>query len=230
MIDFHSHVLPNVDDGSRSVEESLEMLKALGGQGVKTLAATPHFYANSTTVDEFLDKRAEAYKLLEGKRDADFPVVLLGAELRYYEGVSGLDGIERLVLGNSKLLLLEMPMSKWTDYTLKELFAMARSQKYVLVLAHIERYYDMQSKDVWHSLKENGVLFQVNASHFIRLSTRRKALKLLQKGFVHFLGSDCHDTKLRLPVIAPAYKLIGKKFGEETVDAMLSFGYGFIGI
>jgi len=229
MIDFHSHVLPKLDDGSGSVEESVRMLAELGSQGVKILVATPHFYANSTTVEEFLDKRAEAYKLLECEKKAVFPRILLGAELRYYEGISSLEGIERLTVGDSRLLLLEMPMSKWTDYTLKELFAMARSQKYKLVLAHIERYYDMQDEQVWYDLQENDVLFQVNAAHFIRLSTRRKAMKLLKNGFVHFLGSDCHDTKLRPPVIAPAYELIGKKLGGKTVDAMLDFGYNFVG-
>ncbi len=228
MIDFHSHVLPCVDDGSQSVEESTLMLAESYRQGVETLVATPHFYANSDTVDGFLAKREEAYNKIVNAKPSACPKLLLGAELLFYNGVSGLKDLEKLRIGDSKLLLLEMPLQKWTDYTLKELFELARSSDYTLVLAHIERYYSLQREEVWQSLKDNGVLFQVNASCFTRFRTRRSAVKLMKKGFVHFLGSDCHDTQYRPPVIAPAYTLIRKKLGDEAYASFLNYGNNLV--
>lgn len=228
MIDFHSHILPQVDDGSQSVEESLLMLNKLNEQGIHTVVATPHFYANSATVDGFLAKRQEAYELLKKETPANHPRLLLGAEVRYYEGISRLEGLKRLCIGNSGLLLLEMPMAKWTDYTVNELIDMSRSSEYRLVLAHIERYYDLQSAGVWRCLSENDVLFQVNASFFLSLRTRRKAISLLKKGFVHFIGSDCHDLQNRPPVIGPAYELLAKKLEDGLVSQMLNFGFSFV--
>lgn len=64
MIDFHSHILPGIDDGSASVEESLKLLEMLAEQGVKTVVATPHFYPDRTSVSDFLRRRDAAYQRL----------------------------------------------------------------------------------------------------------------------------------------------------------------------
>lgn len=228
MIDLHSHILPQIDDGSQSVEESLAMLESLSSQGVETLVATPHFYANSVTVEAFLEKRDTAYRLLEKAREDSTPRLLRGAEVRYYEGISKLDGLKKLCIEGSKLLLLEMPFAKWSDFAVSELFEMSRCSGYRIVLAHIERYYYLQEKGVFQNLLENDVLFQVNATLFQSVLTRRKALSLLKKGFVHFLGSDCHDLKNRPPVIGTAYDIIKRKLGDDLVSEMIDFGYSFI--
>lgn len=228
MIDLHSHILPQIDDGSQSVEESLAMLNMLKEQGVQAIALTPHFYANSTTVEEFVEKRGAAYSLVRKAFTEEAPRLLLGAEVRYYEGISKLSGLKKLCIDDSRLLLLEMPFTKWTDYTISELFEMSRSGDYRIVLAHIERYYDLQDRGVWYGLAENEVLFQVNASTFTSLRTRRKAFNLLKNGFVHFLGSDCHGVEVRPPLIRPAYDLVHKKLGDDLMSRMLSFGYSFL--
>lgn len=82
MIDFHSHVLPGIDDGSDCVEESLEMLHTAKNQGVSTMLATPHFYAQDVSVDHFLEKRKKAYDTLKRcMDDSDCPDIRL--ELKY---------------------------------------------------------------------------------------------------------------------------------------------------
>lgn len=227
MIDFHSHVLPCVDDGSQSLEESVLMLNSLKEQGIDTVIATPHFYANSDSVESFLERRNAAYGLL--KNENLIPIdLLLGAEVRYYEGISRLEGLEKLRVTDSSLLILEMPMAKWSEYTVKELLAISRSRDYKLALAHIERYFDIQDDDVWQTLLENDIAFQVNASFFLSPMTRRKALRLLKNGFVHFLGSDCHDTKRRPPRIGPAYQLLSKKIGSELFEGFIKYGYNYV--
>ena len=79
MIDFHSHILPGIDDGSRNVEESLLLMTEMREQGVSTVIATPHFYADEQPVDTFLRRRTEAYDHLMARQTPDMPQIRLGA-------------------------------------------------------------------------------------------------------------------------------------------------------
>jgi protein-tyrosine phosphatase len=220
MIDWHSHILPAMDDGSRSTEESIQMLKALWEQGIDRVIATPHFLANRESVADFLQRREKAYDRLCQASPENLPQVICGAEVAYYPGIGRLEGFEQLTIGNSKLLLLEMPVAKWTEYTVRELGELSGTSGLTIVLAHIERYLGLQNRDVIDRLCENGLLMQVNASFFNTLGTRHKAFKLLQVGNIHFIGSDCHNMETRPPRIGCAYGWIEKKFGKEYLSQM----------
>lgn len=224
MIDWHTHVLPGMDDGSRSVEESLSLLRMLAQQGVHIVMATPHFYAGSESVDAFLARRKTAYDNLQQAFPADTPEILLGAEVRYYPGISRLADLKRLRIEGTKLLLLEMSMERWTEYTVRELVELASSGDLSLILAHVERYRSLQSSDVWNRLYESGIRMQVNAGFFIGLPTKRKALALLRDGGIHFLGSDCHNLKTRPPRVGKACEMIRKKFGDEFLAEWNDYG------
>lgn len=225
MIDWHSHVLPAVDDGSRDVGESLAMLGALARQGVDTVVATPHFYADEERVDSFLARRETAYKILTEQTKNSGIRILRGAEVRYYPGISRLEGLSRLTLEDGGLLLLEMPMARWTDHTLRELTEISGRQGIRLILAHIERYVSLQERGTMERLLGEGILMQVNASFFERLGSRRKAIRLLKEGYIHFLGSDCHNTTTRPPNVGSAYERIRRKCGEDFVTQMNEYGY-----
>lgn len=224
MIDWHSHVLPKVDDGSKNVEESLAMLDMLKSQGIDTVAATSHFYANDESVSSFLERRQKAYEELCKSITEKSPEILLGAEVYYYSGISRMNDLKLLRLQDSKVLLLEMPMSKWSDYTVRELIEISSSRDFKLVIAHLDRYMHFQSDKVIEKLLGNGILVQVNASFFNDFLKKRKALNLLSNGYIHFVGSDCHNTKTRPPRIGGAYDAIRKKFGEQFLSGMDSFG------
>lgn len=230
MIDIHSHILPNIDDGSNSVDESLKMLRELSSQGVDTIVATPHFYANHNSVEEFLTNREESFNTLKPKLDSSLPNVLLGAEVKYYEGISRLKGLDKLKIENSKLLLLEMSMRKWSEYTLRELFELSSRGDLTIVLAHIERYLRFQSKDTISKLVERGIYIQSNASFFIDFYTRHKALKMLNNNEIHFIGSDCHDLIKRPPEISFAIDYIRRKNGERFVSKMDRFNHSFFDV
>lgn len=225
MIDWHSHILPNMDDGSRNVAESMNLLKMLVNQQVDTVVATPHFYASLESKEDFLQRRARCYhKLMEEiSSEADLPHILLGAEVKYYPGISARNDLRDLCIEGTRLLLLEMPFSEWTEYTIRELNILACSKGIVVILAHIERYFSLQKEDVWNKLRDNGILMQVNANFFTGAFTKRKALRLLDEGFVHMIGSDCHNITTRPPVIAQAYDFIHKKFGGEFVGQMQEY-------
>lgn len=230
MIDWHSHILPGMDDGSRNVPESVNLLKMLRKQYVDTVVATPHFYASVESKEAFLQRREQCYhKLMEEiSSEGDLPRILLGAEVKYYSGISAREDLRDLCIEGTRLLLLEMPLSEWTEYTIRELNVLACSKGIVVVLAHIERYYSLQNADVWDKLRENGILMQVNANFFAGAFTKRKALRLLDEGFVHMIGSDCHGITTRPPVISQAYDFIHKKFGEEFVGQMQEYGQSLL--
>lgn len=228
MVDFHSHILPCIDDGSKSVEESLKMLSALSKQGITNVVATPHFYANRNSVEEFLAKRNRSYQMISHYLTPDFPEVLLGAEVKYYEGISRLENLHKLCIGTSKLLLLEMPMRKWTVFILRELRELASSGKYTVVLAHIERYLRFQDKNVVEELVADGILMQANADFFLSFRTKIKAISMLKNGLLHFIGSDCHNLTDRAPKIGVAISYIERKTGKSMIYHIKSISKRFL--
>ncbi len=218
MIDFHSHILPAVDDGSKDVQESKALLSMLSQQGIRTVVATPHFLPERETVDEFLLRRQTAFAELEPSLTEDTPKVLLGAEVAYYEGIGHLSELSKLTIGESRLLLIEMPMRKWSETSVRELTNIACTNVVTVVLAHIERYLPFGNKEAINTLLDCGVLLQVNASFFNEFQTRRKALRMLREGSIHFIGSDCHNLRHRPPCIGQAYDLIAKKSGNDFLQ------------
>lgn len=224
MIDWHTHILPGVDDGSRDAEESIAMLQMLSEQGVDTAIATPHFLANDESVDSFLARRAASAELLAEAMPDGAPQILLGAEVKYYQGISRMADLGRLRIEGTRLLLLEMSMAKWTEYTVRELIELSASRDVTVILAHVERYYRLQSRATWERLYENGLLMQANASFFTELPTRRRAVGLLEDRFLGVVGSDCHNLTSRPPRIGKAFEWIEKKLGADWVEQFQAYG------
>lgn len=225
MIDWHNHVLPAMDDGSRDVAESIAMMQAQMAQGVTMVIATPHFYANDESVASFLQRRDRSMATLRQQWQDGMPPLRLGAEVHYYPGISRMEGLSSLCIEGSKLLLMEMPMSRWTDSMVRELIDLSGRDGLCLVLAHIDRYLSLQDKEVWNRLLENGILMQTNASFFSNFTTKRKALALLREGYIHLLGSDCHNMTTRPPRIGKAAGVIQRRFGDDYLCQMNEFGY-----
>lgn len=225
MIDWHSHVLPKMDDGSRSIEESISMLDFLSEQGVSIVIATPHFDADDESVDIFLERRAHAYQSLAPHLKPEHPRVFCGAEVKYYPGIAKMKDLSRLTMEGTNILLLEMPMAKWSDYMVKELVELAGTRGLTIVMAHIERYIGMQKRGVVDWLCANGIWMQVNATFFERIRTRRQAMRLLGRGVIRVIGSDCHNLTSRPPRLRTAYDLIQKRWGEDVVHQIHGVGH-----
>ncbi len=221
MIDFHSHVLPGIDDGARSVKESIALLRMLREQGIEGVAATPHFYAYSNVPDRFFENREAAFRCLTAAlpKDEPFPRLKLGAEVLYYPGISRMKQLKSFCLEGTRLLLLEMPFSRWDETTVREVLEMHRTRGVTVMLAHIERYLAMQKKDVWRLFLENGLLRQVNADFFLSLRTRGKAVKMFERGEITFIGSDCHNPLHRPPYMDGARAYLLKKAGISALSA-----------
>ena len=206
------------------------MMRAQAERGVTTVIATPHFYANDESVNSFLKRRSHSMAQLSEHLTEDMPSLRLGAEVRYYPNISRMDGLSSLCIEGSKFLLLEMPMCRWTDSMVRELITMSGRDGIHLVLAHIDRYLSFQNPDVWRTLLDNGILMQVNASFFASFITRRRALNLLKEGYVHLLGSDCHNMTTRPPQIERAATVIQKRFGADFFRQMNEFGNSLLDI
>lgn len=217
MIDIHSHVLPEMDDGSESVEESIALLSLSWKQGIRGVAATPHFYAAENNPTQFLERRGESLKQLQAAWQPNLPELFLGAEVYYFEGMSYAEELPLLRLEGSNLLLVEMPFAPWTERMIDDVLDIPKRSNCRVILAHIERYMRWQKASVWEKMLENGVLFQCNASFFLHWNTRHKALKMLRQGRVHFLGSDCHNLRSRPPRLANALQVIGPE-GQQILE------------
>ncbi len=218
MIDFHCHCLPNIDDGSQSIEESLKILEALSTQGVGLVVATPHFIANDESVETFLKRRQRSYETLLKNVYDSLPDIRLGAEVEFYEGISNLKDLNKLCIEGTNILLLEMPNAKWTQCVIKELYRLVSFGNIRIMLAHVERCLFMQDWEVTDYLLKNDVIMQSNASYFIRTLTKRKACRYLRENIIHVLGSDSHNMTSRPPLIKDALDTIEKKLGIRAIN------------
>ncbi|MBR1797862.1 MAG: capsular polysaccharide biosynthesis protein [Clostridiales bacterium] len=223
MLDFHSHLIPGVDDGSRNVAMSVAMLDMWREQGFDYICATPHFYADVNTPSRFLEKRFLAYgELMDELNKAPggakaYPGIFLGAEVHYFRGLSSCEDINKLCLQGTNLLLVEMPFHSWSDYMIREINELS-SLGIVPVAAHIERYLSIQTESKLNDLLDTGILIQCNAEFFLTFGTRRKALRMLKEGRIQFLGSDAHNLTSRAPNLGDAIKLIEKKLGSDALS------------
>jgi len=222
IVDFHTHILPGMDDGSSSSEESRQMIRASLGYRAGCLVLTPHFYANRDDPERFLRRRNASLARLKQGWTEQTPLLIPGAEITYFEGISDAQELSRMCLGHSRTLLLEMPFCPWTGRILSELTALTERRNYHVVLAHVERYLRFQKKDCLYDLIGAGIRMQANAGFFLHWRTRRKALHMLEDGLIHLLGSDCHNMSSRPPNLGEACRIIEEKCGEEAVNGIMS--------
>lgn len=228
MIDFHCHVLPGMDDGSKSLEESVEMLEKSRWQGITAMALTPHFYADSETPERFLSRRASAMEQLRRAKKPNHPRLLAGAEVCYFPGIQQAEEISKLCLEGTPYLLLEMPFVPWTSRITDEVLKLSRKRKIKVVLAHIDRYLYIQKPRVIKELFENDILFQAGADSFLNWRQRRHMFQMLKEGKLAFLGSDCHNLTTRPPCLGQAMTMIAKKLGSQAVEAFKAENYAAV--
>lgn len=220
VIDFHSHILPKMDDGSKSTEMSLQMLRQISQSGVDTVVATPHYYGFRESVSDFIQRRSASWKRLSASLDDTYPKILLGAEVAFFSGLTSLDEeLDKLCIENSRILLLEMPFSQWSGMELDAVSTLCLDRKYKVVLAHFERFLPLQrDMQAAESILELPIWVQVNAERFLSFRERKSVLKLFETKTAHLLGSDCHNLDRRPPNLGQARKVLAKKLGQNVLD------------
>lgn len=232
MIDFHSHILPKIDDGSKSSDMSVEMLKQSFQQGITHIVATPHFYLKSNKVETFLECRYGSYKAVENKtKDVLVPEIILGAEVYYFYGMSEFQDLNKLCIQNTNYLLLEMPFERWNDRIFNDIENIYIKRNIIPVIAHLERYINYQKGTNYiNRIVNMGYPIQVNAEYFNNFFTKGKAIKMYQSGIIKLLGSDCHNLDLRPPNLGQACDIIRKKLGNTALENITDFSKKILNI
>lgn len=227
VIDFHSHILPALDDGSASVEESIEMLRMEKKQGVTHVVATPHFYADCDVPEDFLDRRDRAEeKLRRAIADhPELPEIVVGAEVYYFRGISDSDLLRKLTIRGTAAVMIEMPMAPWPESAWQELGRIYERRDILPVIAHVDRYIaPLRTYGIPKRLAKMPVLVQTNADFFRRRSTASMALRMLREDQIHLLGSDCHNMTTRQPNLGDARAIIQRRLGAEALERIDGYG------
>ena len=217
IIDFHSHILPRVDHGSNSIEESVSQIRLIGKRADK-IVATSHFYPNTHNPDEFISRVDDAAKALKAATaEMDAPRICIGAEVLLCEAIDRLEGVERLCIRGTNCILIEMPnLGAWNERLISTVEALMNNGLDV-VLAHIDRYIRDYEENI-DRLLAMGAKAQINASSLASFFSRRRLVPYLESGAVWALGSDLHKTD------AGAYRdfaaLEGKIGKELYLDIM----------
>ena len=227
MIDFHSHILPGIDDGANDIEESLALLRSLREQGVTTVVATPHYISNCS-IKSFLKKRQDAYDELYAAMDKtgeEFPNIVLGAEVAVNEYLMEHHDLERLCIEGTKVLLAEMPNKFWEPFLYHILYTIRARYHLDIMIAHVDRYFSSLGRNSKIlKLIDMQPYFQINAPS-LKLGKGKKLLKMLTLLDCKFVfGSDCHDSVTRRPYIKEPLEYISKKYGNEYIEDVNELG------
>lgn len=230
VIDFHAHILPELDDGSRSYEMTAEMLAAAKQQGIDAIVATPHFYAESMRINRFLDKRQRVFSKVEEQAKQEGICLVCGAEVAFFSGMAKAEELDLLQIKQTNLLLLEMPFRPWSAYELNEIDALLRRGIHPII-AHLERFYPFQKdREIIPALLDMPVMVQLNVECLLHWKSRRRALKLFENRQAHLLGSDCHNLNGRPENLAAGRAVLERKIGKNFLKDLDRFGTSLLGM
>lgn len=225
MIDIHSHILPGVDDGAKTEEESIAMAEAALNEGIRTIIATPHH--RNRAYDNYKQEIVTNVTILnELFASKNIPLnVLAGQEVRIYgELLEDYAQGDIQTLADTKYVLVEFPFGEVPQYTERLLYDMQVAGLRPII-AHPERNRELiQNHDRMYELIRNGALSQVTAASLLGKFGKEIAEfseQLIGANLVHFIASDAHNTDSRGFGLQDAYELIKEKYGLEIYYMLL---------
>jgi protein-tyrosine phosphatase len=220
MIDIHSHVLAGLDDGARSFEESVAMIRIAAETGTTDLVASPHanldFQFNPERVEERLAELQQTSGALRLHCGCDFHL--------YFDNIhDALAHPSKYTINHKRYLLVEFPdllIAKSTP----EVFAQLLDSGMTPVITHPERNFLLHKRmEEMESWIESGCLVQVTAQSLLGrfgADARNVARQLMKRGLVHFIASDAHDAEDRTPRLDLAYKHVAGRYGRERAELL----------
>lgn len=226
MIDIHAHILPSLDDGPETIEESIELCKVAANDGIKTIVATPHSKDGvyETKSVEIL-KAVETLNLQLKANQIDIEI-LPGAEVHISVGlVESIKSGDVLTINNGgKFILFELPFVFIPPGTDKFIFNL-KANGIVPIIAHAERLSAFQrNPELVDQLVKIGARVQVNAHGLTKRASRRErkcAEWLLRNELVHFIASDTHSLKGRPPILSEAVECASRIVDEEEARKLV---------
>ena len=204
-IDLHCHFLPEMDDGCKSVEESVKLLEEQWRQGCVGIASTSHYYAHES-IAEFLARREASFAKLRAVLEKVHPEyvdkIVFGAEAAYHPALLRDPDLPKLCIGKSRYLLLEMPFEPWSPRILRDVQSLLSTTRIRPVIAHLERYLDLVDEDAVDALVDMDVLIQMR--------------------IIDVIGTDSHNLTSRAPNMAKGIQKIRKAGFDGEMDEILA--------
>ena len=211
--DFHSHILPGIDDGAKDVEEASAMLHAMENQQVKTVFATPHYYAHCDKIEDFVEKRQTARAQLEEGHSIKV-ALRMAAEVALEPEICRLD-LTPLFYEDLSAVLLELPASRYKSWMVQEIEEIAYAFSVIPILAHFERYLWYEQEGLRELLQLPKAVVQISANMLANRETMDLIKDLHFLGIPVLLGSDAHNCGARPVCFDVAQKILKKrKYGE----------------
>lgn len=208
MIDIHCHILPDVDDGSKDLENSISLIEEELKNNNQYIVLTPHQNKFNLNKKEILEKFFDFKEKVNTNAK-----LMLGCELYYYEGMEkDLKADKILTLNNSNYVLIEF--STRTETNVADVVYDISTLGFKPIIAHVERYPYLKNED-YDEIVKNGGLIQVNSECFLNKSYKKKIKYLLKNELVSFVASDCHDLIKRKCDFEFAKSFIKKKYKNQ---------------
>lgn len=223
MVDLHCHILPGIDDGPKTVEESIQLVKMELDNGVDTIAVTPHFsIADQNNLDNFVHIRNTANCLLqeELRKQSIVMNIIQAAEVLLSTDLPEIQGLDKLQYAGTDYMLVELPFGYYYDWIPHTLYRL-QLRGITPIIAHVERFeYLFKETKNLQELVDTGCLTQINASFLLNAGhfLLKRVYQLYAKGLIHFIVSDAHSMANRPPLLKSAMSKIGKKWDCKSVD------------
>ena len=210
MTDLHTHILPGMDDGPKTLPDAMALLERAAIQGVDCIALTSHFSCENESVEAFLERREMAFSALREACPKEL-TLKRGCEV-YFSPRLLTENVEALCLEDTKVLLIELPVLQKPAF-LREVLTALVQKGITPLIAHVERYqYVAQDPGILADWVELGALIQVNAQSVL---DRGLARKLIKWGLCHVVASDAHSIRHRPVNLRPALDTVAKALGAE---------------
>ncbi|MCQ4022565.1 MULTISPECIES: tyrosine-protein phosphatase [unclassified Ruminococcus] len=219
MVDLHCHILPGIDDGAQTVEESIELLSAHRKQRIRSVVFTPHFNFERTDIKTFCNRREKSLELLSASQEfIDLDIqVKSGAEV-YFSVRLNEEELDPLCIEGTNYILIELPVTA-RPYGLTHTLRALLNRGYIPILAHVERYpYLAEDPTVLYELVMQGCLAQVNTGAILKDNERTAmAMKYLRWELAQLISSDTHSMTKRPPNIKQAMSVVENKLGGQYI-------------
>lgn len=224
MIDLHTHILPGVDDGSRNLEESLEMCRRAYAGGTRGIAATSHGNLGNLTVERY----KTAYQLLTRELEKENIPIRLYTGMEIFmnpDAVTRLETGKLLTLNHTRYVLIEFDFNE-EAWMAEEYLHMLEEAGYIPVIAHVERYFFVQKHpEIVYQWVQQGYVIQTNKGSLLGAFGKKErdtGISLLEHQLIHVVASDTHGPDRRTPDMTQTVRFLEETAGPKYTRLVLS--------
>lgn len=232
MVDIHSHLIYDIDDGSKSLKQSIKTLKQIKKIGLNRVICTPH--SKGGNIDKIVKINENYKKLLKEAKKRNIELYL-GNEIMYSDKTVRLLERNRLkTLNDSDYILIEFKRSERMDIeNIIDILENLKEKGFKVILAHPELYVNYRNIENMYRIKDTGTLLQLDATSILRNKTNKKTYKfskkLLDEKLIDIVASDAHCTRKRSYLnFTKAYKRIKRKYGKVYADILFKQNPGLL--